>query len=334
MELADAYQASGDPVQAQQAYEQAVANYPISSEVAWRYGSFLLYEGKLSDGYAQIQRALLVDPSLSSSAISECWQADPNLVSILYKILPAKPEYYQSAMDFFLFRNLLDPALKLWNHERQLGLPITMKDAVPLVDALIDQDRIAEAQQTWQQALEASHWPQAPYKDGSLIFNGGFEHALANGGYDWQEVTTSGVRFDFDSLSAHESSRSLRIQFQGTSNLDFHHLFQYVPVNPGTRYHFSAYLRTEGVSTDRGIGFEIIDPRHPTEVHQVTSEVIGTNPWTLVQADLVTGVDTHFLKIAVKRLPSWKFDNKLSGTVWIDDVSLTPISTASTGGAR
>src|SRR5208282_3040755 len=58
MELADAYRTSGDPVRAQEAYENAQANYPISSEVAWRYGSFLLYEGRLSDGYKEIRRAL------------------------------------------------------------------------------------------------------------------------------------------------------------------------------------------------------------------------------------------------------------------------------------
>jgi len=333
MELADAYQASGDSVQAQQAYEKAQANYPISPEVAWRYGSFLLYEGKLPDGYAQIRRALLVDPSLTSNAISECWQSDPNVVAILDKALPAKPEYYQGAMDFFLSRNLLDPALAVWDRERALDLPITMSAAIPLIDALIDQDRVAEARQTWQQALEAAHWPQGAGKDGSLVFNGGFEQDLANGGFDWREVTTSGVRFDLDGLTAHSGSRSLRIHFEGASNLDFHNLFQYVPVNPGTRYHLSAYLRTEGVSTDRGVGFEIFDPRHPSQVQQATPEVLGTNPWTLVQADIVTGPETHFLKIAVKRLPSWKFDNKLSGTVWIDDVALTPMSTASSGGA-
>jgi hypothetical protein len=333
MELADVYAASGDLVRAQEAYERAQANYPISSEVAWRYGSFLLYEGKFSDGYAQIRRALLVDSSLASSAISECWQSDPNVASILDKVLPAKPEYYRSAMEFFLSHNLLDPALAVWNRQRTLGLPTTMPDVIPLVDALIDQDRMAEAHQTWHQALEVANWPQGPVKDGSLVFNGGFEHDFANGGYDWREVTVSGARFDFDSAIAHSGSRSLRIQFDGTVNLDFHNLFQYIPVESGTRYHFSAYVQTDGISTDRGIGFEIFDPRHPSRVQLVTSEIIGTNPWTLVEADLVTGPDTHFLKIALRRIPSWKFDNKLSGTVWVDDVALTPISEASQDGA-
>ena len=333
MELADAYQTSGDPVRAQEAYERAQANYPISSEVAWRYGSFLLYEGKFPDGYTEIRQALSVDPSLASSAISECWQSDPNVASILDKVLPAKPEYYRSAIDFFLSKKLPEPAFAVWNRQRPLGLSLTMPDAIPLVDALIEEDRRAEAQQTWQQALEAANWPHDPSKDGSLVFNGGFEHEIANGGYDWRKIAVSGARFDFDRLIAHSGSRSLRIQFDGRANLDFHNLFQVIPVESRTRYYFSAYLRTEGISTDHGIGFEIFDPRHPSQVQVVTSEIIGTKPWTLMQTDLLTGPDTHFLMVTLRRIPSWKFDNKLGGTVWVDDVALTPVSTANKDGA-
>ncbi|MGB9435109.1 MAG: hypothetical protein WBQ89_22880, partial [Candidatus Acidiferrum sp.] len=241
--MADAYQAAGDPVQTRQSYEKAQVNYPISSEVAWRYGSFLLYEGKLSDGYTQIRRALLVDPSLTSSAISECWRSDPNVASMLDEVLPAKPEYYHSAMDFFLSHNLLDPALVVWNRQRQLGLPITMTDAIPIVDALIEQDRLAEAEHTWQQVLKATNWQRDPSDDGSLVLNGGFEHGIANGGFDWREAAISGAHIDLESPIAHSGSRSLRIQFDGTMNLDFQNLFQYVSVESGTHYHFSAYMR-------------------------------------------------------------------------------------------
>ena len=325
MELADAYQASGDPVRAQGAYEKAQTNYPISAEVAWRYGSFLLYEGKFSDGYKEIQRAVSIDSSLTRSAIAECWQLNPNVTPILDEVLPAKSDYYLTAIDFFLSQNLPAPALAVWNRQRELGLPIKMPDTTPLIDALIDQARMVEAQQTWRQVLESANWPRDPSNGESLVLNGGFEHGIANGGFDWRESAVSGARFDFDSAVAHSGLRSLRIQFDGTANLDFEHLYQYVLVESGTRYHFSAYVRTEGISTDRGVRFEILDPRHPSQVQFETPEVTGITPWTLVQADLVTGPDTHLLKIALRRIPSWKFDNKLSGTVWIDDVALTPI---------
>jgi tetratricopeptide (TPR) repeat protein len=328
MDLADAYQAAGDSVRAQEAYEKAQANYPISAEVAWRYGSFLLYEGDLSQGYGEIRRALVVEPSLATSAISECWQSNPSVGPILDQVLPAKSGDYFQAIDFFLSQNLPIPAVTVWNRQRALGLPVKMPEALPLVDALIDQDRMAEAQETWHQVLEAANWPRDQSSDESLVFNDRFEHDIANGGFDWREIAVSGARFDFDSQIVHSSSRSLRIQFDGTANLDFQNLFQYVSVLSGTRYHFSAYVRTEGISTDSGIRFEILDPRHPSQVQISTSDLIDTNPWTLVQADIVTGPDTNILEIVLRRVPSWKFDNKLSGTVWIDDIALTPIETS------
>ncbi len=208
MELADAYQTSGDPTRAQEAFEKAQASYPISAEVAWRYGSFLLYEGKRPEGYMEIRRALLVDPSLATSAISECWHSNPKVTPILDKVLPAKSEYYLAAIDFFLSQNLPDPALAVWERERELGLPIKMPEITPLVDALIDQNRLAEAQQTWHQALEAANWPQDPSYGGSLVLNGGFEHSIANGGFDWREATIGGARFDLESSLAHSGSRS------------------------------------------------------------------------------------------------------------------------------
>ncbi len=187
MELADAYQTSGDPVHAQEAYEKAQENFPVSAEVAWRYGSFLLYEGKFSDGYAEIRRAMSIDASLTQRAIAECWQSNPSVEAILDKVLPPKSEYYLSAIDFFLSRNQPDPALAVWNRQRDLGLPIKLTDAIPLVDVLIEQDRVAEAQQTWHQALQAADWPHDSSSTGPLVFNGRFEHEIMNGGFDWRE---------------------------------------------------------------------------------------------------------------------------------------------------
>lgn len=326
LELSDAYQASGDTSRAREAFEKAKANYPISSEVAWRYGNFLLYEGKQSEGYAQIRQALLTDPAIATAAIDECWRSDPHVDPILEKALPAKAVYYRAAANYFLAQNQLDPALAVWNRQREKGLAFAMSDSTRLVDSLIAENRIGEAQQVWKEAVEGSRWPRDVGNRYSLVWNGGFEYGFANGGFDWREVDAGGSSFAFDSFAAHSGSRSLRVSFDGTANVDFHDLFQEVPVAAGVHYHFSAFLRTEAISTDSGIGFGVYDPRHPSEIHVVTPELIGTNPWTEVKADIESGPDTHLLRIVLQRRPSWKFDNKLSGTVWVDDVTLIPAS--------
>jgi hypothetical protein len=226
-------------------------------------------------------------------------------------------------MRFFLAQKSVDPAMAVWNRQRQRRLAVDIEETVPLVDTLIGEGRIGEALEIWRNGLQASNWPLDSEKNGSLVMNGGFENEIANGGFDWREIPLSVATFDFDSAVVHSGVRSLRVDFDGTENLDFAHLFQYVAVAPNTRYHFSAFVRTENLTTDRGISFEILDVRQPDRVLVTSSVLTGTNPWTLVESDFVTGPETRAVKIMLRRVPSWKFDNKLGGTVWADDVALT-----------
>jgi hypothetical protein len=53
-----------------------------------------------------------------------------------------------------------------------------------------------------------------------------------------------------------------------------------------------------------------------------------TQPWLATDADITTGPQTHILEIQIRRLPSRLFNNKLSGSVWVDDVSLVPAAPA------
>jgi hypothetical protein len=157
-----------------------------------------------------------------------------------------------------------------------------------------------------------------------VVFNGGFEHEPANGGFDWREQGMAGVSYALDTAVFHSGKQSLRVAFDGSANFDFANLLEYVPVERGRIYHFSAYLLAEGITTDSGLRFWIYDPRNPAEVQILTPNMVGTNPWISVNADVVTGETTNLLVISLRRIPSSKFDNKLRGTIWVDDVSLVP----------
>ncbi|MGH9758785.1 MAG: hypothetical protein ACRD4M_13685, partial [Candidatus Acidiferrales bacterium] len=112
--------------------------------------------------------------------------------------------------------------------------------------------------------------------------------------------------------------------FTGGENIYLDEPKEYVPVEPNRTYHFRGYIRTETISTENGLRFSLLDPTHPNDVHVMTDNLIGTQPWTSAEADLTTGPQTHFLLLSLHRAQSRLFENKLSGTVWIADVSLTP----------
>jgi len=323
MELASVYENMGEGARAKQSYEKAQLAHPISAEVAWRYGSFLLRQADVGSGFAQIRRALTITPALTSSAIAECWKASPNIEVILNFALPPRPDYYLAAITFLITEKQLDAALAVWNRLLTLKKRIEMAQASPLTNAFIDQNRVHEAHQIWTQALELTGRPQQQNDNGSIVFNGGFEYQPANAGFDWREQGVQGVSYALDTVVAHSGKQSLRIVFDGSSNLDFTYL-QYIPVQPRHLYHFSAYLRTESITTDSGLRFLINDPFHPDKIQILTPNIVGTTPWIPVNAEILTDSDTDLIVIALRRIPSWKFDNKLSGTAWFDDVELVP----------
>jgi len=131
-----------------------------------------------------------------------------------------------------------------------------------------------------------------------------------------------GVAIDFDAVPGPQESRALRLDFSGGSNVDLAEPFEFVPVRPGTNYHFRAYMRTEDITTESGLRFSIIDPNHPNAVAALTENLTGTHGWSALDADVVTGNQTHFLLVRLLRAPSRLFDNRLSGTVLIADLSL------------
>jgi hypothetical protein len=114
------------------------------------------------------------------------------------------------------------------------------------------------------------------------------------------------------------------VDFDGTAKVNFEHVWQYVPVQPGTRYRFAAFLRTEGVNTDSGIRFEIRDVSHPGSPSSFTSNLVGTLGWSGQDLDFTVGPETKLVKIILRRPPSEKFANRIRGTAWIDDVALVP----------
>ncbi len=323
MDLAQAEEAEGNASQADAAYRQAKRDYPISAEISWKYGNFLLRQGQTSAGLEQVHQALVTDPSLVPLAISRIWNLDPDANVILHDVLPEGQQARFRALDFFAERREEAAALETWEEIATLAKakPIDVHDVFAFLQYLIASDQAKKAELIWREALSAARWPEAMVP-GSQIWNGGFEEPIVNGGLDWRFEQVPGAYVSTDSNSCHSGGKSLRVDFTGGVNLDFYYVHQIVPVEPSTHYVFQYFMRTQSISTESGMRFEILD-LNDNEVSLVTSDMKGTNPWTPVQTDLATGRNTHFLDIRLRRLPSRLFDNKLSGTVWVDDVSLS-----------
>jgi hypothetical protein len=116
----------------------------------------------------------------------------------------------------------------------------------------------------------------------------------------------------------------LAIQFSGSSNLSFSNVRQFTTATGG-RYRFSALVSADNISTDQGPFFHIYDVADPRLLNVATEQIRGNVGRTWITLDVPVPPGVHGLAIQIDRIPSQKFDNKISGTLHVYQVSLAPV---------
>lgn len=323
IDLSSAYEDLGDYVHARAALDRAEVAYPLSALVTWSYGNFLIRRGENSEGYKKIRRSVTVDPSLLPTAISRTWRATEDVNGLLNEALPANVGAYLEALDFFAQINQPDAGLAVWQRLNELRTPFDLSRTFAFFNTLIADDRARDAARVWREALVAEGIPDVRGANHSLVWDGDFTEDFVNGGLGWYRDSPPGTSIGFDTAPPGKQGRSVRLDFNGGVNPDLYALKQFVPVEPGMKYRLRVYLRTDQITTDSGMRFSITDPNHGGAVDVSTDGVVGSTPWQPINLDATTSAQTHFLLIQLIRHPSRLFDNKLSGTAWVADVSLT-----------
>lgn len=163
------------------------------------------------------------------------------------------------------------------------------------------------------------------YPDLNRVYNGGFEEEFTPAVLDWKLRPADGAMSSRESGMVHGGKTSLRVDFLGVTNVAFDHVAQAVVVEPGA-YRFRAFIKTNDITTDQGVRFRIADAVSPARFETITDGINGTIDWTAVERTIRIPSATHLVNVQVVRQASMKFDNKIRGTAWVDDVSLTPVA--------
>ena len=266
----------------------------------------------------------LSDPKLVPLAVSRVWHLSQDANVLLNQVLPPEQDAYFQAIDFMEENRQPVAALLIWQRLLSLGKPIELRRSFPLLWLLIESDLGADASRVWREALAAAGLPHNEPASQSLIWNGDFARDFLNGGLDWRWSSfLSALRLvSMRRLLRPKAGRcgSISAGAKTWISWSLSSLFQSSPAGDTI---FMQMLKTEGITTENGISFLISDPNHGAAM-VATENFTGTRPWTPVDVDYTTTPATHFMSIQVRRAPSRLFDNKLSGTAWIGNVSLTP----------
>lgn len=322
-----AYETEGNVAAARDAFLHAKRDYPLSAEISWRYGNFLLREGDLDAAFGEMRRAVETEPQLGAEALSRALSAEPNIDLVVDRVLPPLSDAYTGAIFDQVSEGHTASAVLIWNRLAALHPKLPLQTyTYYLVGALLREKQVAEAQRIWKQAAFFAGFGNLQGPEDSLLWDGGFESGIFGNGFAWTLPGGAQVQINFDTREKHSGNRSLRLLFNGRYNLGLNGPCAEVLVLPSTTYHFSAWVKTQSITTEQGIRFQLRAVGTQDNSTVLTNDLRGTQPWTNIETSWPSGENVREVQVCVARLPSQEFDDKIQGIAWVDDVSLVPAS--------
>ena len=324
--LATAYLQMGEREKAEAALRTALVAVPRSPYAAWRLANFLVQEGRTQESFPYLRIAATHEWSLRVPTFDLGWKLLDDPERIFQEIVPTEPRAREVYLDFLLRTDRLTEAYLVWSAIRSRS-PSVIQRGNRYVERLATAGRGEEAARVWTELLKDTG-RSATKPTGELLTNGNFEDRLVNDGLDWRFRNGPGFQVSVDDFVFQQGTRSFRVIFDGSANPDFAGVQQWVPVEPNRGYRFRGYLKTENINTDSGLRFSISTVAAPPKEQfvQATENRLGSSPWMLEQVEFQTGPNTRMVMVSLRRPPSRKLNNLIQGKVWIDNLSLTPLS--------
>jgi hypothetical protein len=253
-------------------------------------------------------RILELSPGYKGSILESYTSSDYQLSDTLNYGLPPDPSIARDYFRVLLRGKEPEPIQQAWQWLAQRSIPdrILTNQYVGFLMEIKDYE---QARETWISYLGNG---RGTYLSSEFIYNGGFETEPCGSIFDWRISPVKGVEVIRDTGIAQSGKYSLRIEFNGKENPGYLGVGQELVLTPG-KYRLSAYMRTEGISTDRGIFLRVMN--------LTSDEMKGSNEWTRVELNLVV-LETKRVRVEVGRQKSEKFDCLIKGKAWVDAVEM------------
>jgi hypothetical protein len=228
--------------------------------------------------------------------------------------------YLSSAADY-------ESAIRIWG--QMVSGPDRFPDLAmvkPYLDFLIDHNQFAYAKVVWNDLQRAGVITPVPdSQSANLLYDGSFEGTPLNEGFDWRFSDSPDLVFDFADSSAHGGAKCLRINFAVGRNADYELLNQVVPTKPNTRYQLAAYVRSDNLTSDSGPRLGVREMGCDGCAAWTSDPTLGTTSWHALQVAFMTHAQTQAVRVSFWRPRDRTGSGDITGTVWIDDVSLRAV---------
>jgi hypothetical protein len=317
LDLASVYQATGNVEKENEALQFALTAEPGNPEIAAEAGEFFLVAGDANRALPLFRRALEQDPEAAKIIFPVCWRETQDANLILAEAIPANPELQLAFLRVLTEQEEATAANEVWEHIVAAHKSFQPQLSFFYFDYLLKQQDVARFDRAWHELAGLVPGMRAYLPSDNLIVNAGFEQPLLNSGFDWRYEPAEHIAAGIDDKVAHSGSHALSLSYDGNPAYDAGWK-QFVPVQPDTDYEFSAWIKSENVTTSSGPRIAVADAFTGASL-LLTDDVLDTHPWQEIKGTLRVPAETVLLAVRITRAPA---NTRIRGRIWIDDLRL------------
>jgi len=330
LNLASACESIRDDSCAEQSLRRALVLCPMVPVTWWIAGDHYLRNNQQEAAFSCFHHLVELSPSYLLAALSLAFRVGGDPETVFEKVVGggSNAGLALAYADYMSANNEFEAAHQAWHQAATSRSTFEFDSVRPYLEQLLSQGRFEEAHEVWLD-LEQRGALTKPPEGGqdNLVFNGGFEQFPLNAGFDWRwPDQLAYLAVDFSSPGGYQSFHSLRIDFTVSRNEEYEPVYQIVPVLPKHAYRLEAYVRSEDITSDTGPSLRVSDTRKPGFRDAVSATTVGTTPWHRVQVCFSTGGETQAVRISVWRPRGRVFPTEISGSFWLDEVSLRSVA--------
>jgi tetratricopeptide (TPR) repeat protein len=333
LDLGGALEFQGQIGEAEACLRRANLLAPNLTKYQWVIGNFYLLHGNISLAFQAFKKVLAGTSEYDGALFDTAWKATGEGRQILEELIPDRVQTQYNYLNYLISCQHYPEAQQVWKRMASGSETFPPAWAARYLDLLINIHQPEAAYQVWTDLRNKGLIrPTSVETKENLIVNGDFEEDLLNFGFDWRTFPVEGAYVRIDRTDSHSPGHSLLIQFTGKQNVDFRGVYQVVKLQPEQEYKFGAFVKTQGITTDSGLRFEIRDAYDPARLDRFSDNFVGdTLGWIPVEVTFQPGPDTRLAVVSVVRSPSRKLDNLIAGKAWVDDVTLAPVTPSAPG---
>lgn len=319
-QLGKARERSGDAAGAERALRKSLELAPNYSEVQWALGNMLLRQGKAEEAFYLIRQAADGNEKFVDPAVSTAWQIFDGDISQIKQAIGDSSKTNAALASFLLKQERFDEAFAAWR-----SLPPEERKTVfrqrgeELYNQLVSAKKYRNALKVWTEITDDD---SRKYEVGKIT-DGGFEineKQEKTSVFDWQIAEAAQPLIGVDTERSHGGKMSRRIIFNSPNGADFRQFLQAVAVEPGKKYEFSMFYRSD-LKTAATLRWEIVNASDG-QILAATEPIAAKSEWANLKIEFVIPETTEAVIIRLARAVCGSAICPISGSVWFDDFEL------------